>query len=484
MENPTFKLKINIPNLDDYLSTDSDACTLTYFSEIILEDDKISIRIYYPFAEYLGEKIAHWFSNSEVDLLKYFEAIEMLDPDELASVDFTGFKCIGISNASNYFVQSGPDDPGSKYTIITTTGVRMSFKDLSDRPSQFYLNRAGFPLVEMNYKYPHVFPWKETPFAWEPKNEIEEYIKFDKIEFLPEHNFYNATKQNTSLVSFQKEPRLLVKHENLSELEIRRQVSMVCALLSFYATADVQYFVSKTNAKDGRFYEVGKDNKIEASGNGIFMFDFYLNPLNLIVNVDAAHLMANFDFVMNTIKRFNYAIQLAGESKFMILYNILEQIRVQYILEKKIEQDKAGDPPNVKKVIQEYEFTQSKNQTDKTIREALEKVAEIVKDEQKEEFKKEISAKRTNIKLMSMANQFKSLFDATNADPATCNLDFDKIKDLRNKIFHGNPIDDTDADYLERISNYDRFPRFVGIMILKYFGINDLKKIQRKYHGR
>jgi hypothetical protein len=41
-----------------------------------------------------------------------------------------------------------------------------------------------------------------------------------------------------------------------------------------------------------------------------------------------------------------------------------------------------------------------------------------------------------------------------------------------------------DTEYLEKISNYDRFPRFVGIMILKYFGIDDLKKVERKYRGR
>lgn len=485
MEKIFFKLKVNIPNIDTYMAN-SDPCTLIYLSELIIDekDGKVSVKIFYPDKEYLGRKISQWFSNSENNLLRHFEAIETVSLDELVAIDFTGFKCIGISNGSNDYEQFNSNEPPLKFTVITITGIRMKYNDLSDKPSQFYLNSAGFPLVEMNYQYAGKLPWEDKPYTFEPDNKVEDFIKFDRIEFKPDHNFYNTTKYDTSLVSIQKEPRLLVKHENLSEEEIRKQALMLCALLSFYANTDVEYFVAKTYTNDGRFYERRKEKKVTSSGHGIFMWDFHLNPLNLITNVNAGHLMDNHDFVMNTIKRFNYAMQLSGESKFMILYNILEQIRVQYILEKKIEQDKAGDPPKLKKVIQEYEFTQSKNQTDKAIKEALEKVAEIVKEEQKEDFKEEISAKTKNIKLMSMANQFKSLFDYTNMEPSICNLDFDKVKKLRNDIFHGNPVDEEQTEYIERISSYDRFPRFVGIMILKYFGIDDVKKVERKYHGK
>jgi hypothetical protein len=443
MEQTFFKLKINIPNLDDYMVS-ADPCAMTYLSELIVDEkeEKVLIKIFYSDKEYLAHKIMGWDYNPENDLLKQFEAIEFLSPDELGSIDFSGFKCIGISENSNDYVQFNSNEPPLKFTVITTTGIRIKFKDLGYGPSQFYLNSVGFPLVEMNYKYPNKFSWEDKPYTWEPQNQIEEFIKFDKIEFKPEHHFYNATTHDASLVSIQKQPRLLIKHENLSEEEIRKQVLMVCALLSFYANTDIEYYVSKTYTNDGRFYERRDEKKIDASGHGIFMWDFSRNPLNLIVNIDAGHLMANYDFVMNTIKRFNYAIQLSGESKFMILYNIMEQLRVQYILEKKIDQDKAGDPPKLKRVVQEYEFTQNKIQTDKIIKEALGKVVEIIKEEQKEAFKEEISSKVGNIKLMSMANQFKSLFDFTNMDPSICNVDFDKVKRLRNKIFHGNPIDE------------------------------------------
>ncbi len=484
MNNRTFfKLKINISDLDKYPPKNSHQCSLTYLTELIIEEDTIFLRIFYTDKEYFGEKLGYWHSNSEVDSLNYFEVVEILEPKELTSIDFSGFKCIGPSNGSNYYEQFDSNEPPLKYTIIKLNGVRKGFNKFDDDPSEFYLNQSGFPMVELNYEYPMSFPWVKEPYKLEPKNQIVEFIKFDKIEFRPEHNFYNVTKYESSLVSIQKEPRLLVKHNELNEQEIRKQVSMLCAIFSFYANNDVDYFVAITNAKNGRFYEKSKKKKIETSGHGIFMWDFNRNPLNLIINIDAAHLMKNFDFVLNTIKRFNYATKLTGESKFMILYNVLEQIRVQYILEKRIDQDKAGDPPKLNKVIQEYKFAEEN--ADSVIKDYLKKIGEMVveEDEQKEEFKKEISHKVKNIKLMSMANQFRSLFYYTKIDPSTCNLDFDRIRRMRNDIFHGAPVKDEDVDYLEIISSYDRFPRFVGIMILKYFGIDDLSKVENKYYG-
>lgn len=478
-----FKLKINISDLDKYPPVNSDPCSLNYLTELIIEGDTIFLKIFYHDKEYFGEKLGYWHSDSEIDILRFFEVIEILEPKELTSIDFSGFESIGSANGSNYYEQFNSNEPPLKYTIVKLNGVRKGFNKFYEEPSEFYLNQTGFPLVELNYEYPMPFPWVKEPYKLEPKNQIEDYIKFDKIEFKTEHNFYNITKYESSLVSIQKEPRLLVKHCELNEEEIRKQVSMLCAIFSFYANNDVDYFVAITNAKNGRFYEKSKKKKIEASGHGIFMWDFNRNPLNLIINVDATHLIKNFEFVMNTIKRFNYATKLTGESKFMILYNVLEQIRVQYILEKKIEQDKAGDPPKLNKVFQEYKF--NGENIDTIIKDYLKKICEMVVEDglQREEFKKEISHKVKNIKLMSMANQFRSLFDYTQINPSICNLDFDRIRRMRNDIFHGAPLKEEDINYLDIINSYDRFPRFVGIMILKYFGIDDLSKIQNKYFG-
>lgn len=483
MENIFFKLKINIPDLDSFVASKTEPCAFPYLSELVIDNKEeiISIKIFYPDKEYLGEKILHWNSSAEDNLIKRFEVIEILSPHEVDEIDLTDSECIGISNSSANYVKFNSNGPEYKFVQIKITGFKIKLKETLNFPSRFYLNSAGFPIVEKNYNYHQGYTLEEIPYSWKPKNLIDSFIKFGKIEFKPEHNFYSSTGYDSPSVTIHKEPMLLVKKGDLSEKEISIHVKMICTLLSFYSNVDVESFVSWIYTSDSHYYEKKIENKNDSSGHGIFMWDFSTNPLNLIVNVDAEHIISNCVFVTDIVTRFNYAIQLTGESKFMILYNVLEQIRVQYTIEGKIDRDENGNISNPKKVIQEYEFNESNAKTDKAIRAALETLIEKVKKEQQDDFKDEISFKVKNIKLMSMANQFKSLFEYTNIDPKICNLDFTKVKKIRNEIFHGNPLDQDLNNYLDKITNNSYFPRFVGIMILKYLGIEDLKNIAKKY---
>jgi len=162
----------------------------------------------------------------------------------------------------------------------------------------------------------------------------------------------------------------------------------------------------------------------------------------------------------------------------MILYNILEQIRNEYILSGKIEIDKDGKIPNIKKVFEKYSFSETEGKTDKFIKDALSTITSIVSDEHKELFTSEIQYKINPVKLISMTNQFKSLFEFIKIEPETFSLDFVKLKSLRDAIFHGHPISEN-KPLLERVNENSNLPRFVGLIMLKYFGINDISKIDQ-----
>ena len=196
----------------------------------------------------------------------------------------------------------------------------------------------------------------------------------------------------------------------------------------------------------------------------------------MIENVDALHLLANYEFATKIVDRYNFALKTEGESRFMILYNVLEQIRNEYILNGKIDHEKVAGKS--KKVIEEYKFKTSKTKTDKIIKDKLYELIEIIDDEHKQLFEAEISQKLKPIKVFSMINQFKSLFDHINISPEEFGLDFLKIKAMRDIIFHGNPIAEKKI-YLDEINKYKYLPKFVGLIILKYFGINDISKIEK-----
>ncbi|HET7002099.1 MAG TPA: hypothetical protein VFI33_12345, partial [Puia sp.] len=345
-----FKLRINISDLDQHLAT-ADPCTGLYDAELITDEKNLVMKIFYPGKEYLGSKIQRWAHNREDKLLSYFEVTEVIEPSYLTAIDFMDYSYKGMTVGS--FVESN-------HFTIKLTGVRRKFSGITDETTEFYLNKQGFSLVEMNYRYPLRMPWTTEPFKWEPTNEVTDYVKFDKIEFKPEHNFFNSNNESESEISIQKEPKIIVKHEDLSEVDIKRHVSLLCSLFSFYAHENIDYVTSKIQTKEDYFYEARDTEENSNDGHGLFRWDFSQNPLNLIVNVNAPHLLANLEFVQNIITRYNYALQLDGESKFMILYNILEQIRNQYILDGKIDLDKNGQPSKPKKVIQEYKFNKSK----------------------------------------------------------------------------------------------------------------------------
>jgi hypothetical protein len=210
----------------------------------------------------------------------------------------------------------------------------------------------------------------------------------------------------------------------------------------------------------------------------MFAWDFHNDPLNLISDIDVKTAIERKDFLMRIIDRYNYALKTDGESKFMVLYSILEQVRNEYILSGKIEKDKAGITPNLKKVKEEFSFKIRSKDVDSAIKEILSKIADIVSDEQREQFLQELPSKIGSIKLLTMTNQFKSLFEYLNISPEAFGLDFRKLLALRNSIFHGRPV--SDVQYLAEINSYKHLPKFTGVIILNFLGISSFSKYKNR----
>ena len=478
MKNRTFfKLKINIPKLDDFFPR-GNPCNGIYDAELVINEKdvrNILLKIFFNTEEYLADKVMRWnYKNSDINLLDKFEVAEIFQPENLLNIDFANYNTIGITRSSSYF------ENGLQYFTIKLNGVIKVFKNNEKDISEFYLNEQAFKLIELNYRYNINFPWKNNSYGLNATNTIKEYVEFNNIKFKPEHNFFISNQLEEDEVKIKKEPKISVEYSSNNEKEIIDNVKLILSLYSFYSKQEIDYYYSRIYTEDKLFLEFRNvENHKVKNPHGFFRFDFYNNPINLIVNVDSDHLLNKKEFINNIISRFNYALSTEGESKFMILYNILEQIRNNYIIDKKIERDMAGETPNLKKVIEEYNFVKSKTQTDKFIKKNLEGIKEIISEEHKDLFQKEIKYKVLPIKVMSMINQFKSLFTFLEINPNEFDLDFKKLKSLRDSIFHGRPIIEEDEIFLEKVNYYKRLPKFTGIILLKYFGINNIKEISK-----
>ena len=468
-----FKMKIDIPNLDDFFPSEiSRSVSEESNVELIIKEDagyKIYLKIYYKEREFLGEKLMRWHFKNDTELLDKFKVTQITSPNDLIGVDFSGYKVKQFRNQSSF------NEGGYHYTLIKISGVKRIFKNDDKDNSEFYLNNRSFKLIELNYKYDEFD--LEKPFKWEPINQVKSFIQFNKVKFKPEYIFFRSNDNEETEISIKKEPKFSVLFPNLSESEITSHVRLLCTLYSFYSKQTIEYVFSKVYTQTEMYIDVRdiNDDRVE-SVHGFFWNEFRRNPINLILNVNTPYLLMNLEFVESIVYRFNEAIKSQGETKFMVLYNILEQIRNKYILDGETDQEKAGEKPILRKVAETYRFTLSKGKTDAFIKDNLKNITDIIADEQKALFRREIPYKLTPIKVVSMVNQFQSLFDYIKIDPKNFDLDFKELKKLRDSIFHGRPVEENRI-YLDRINNYKCLPKFVGNVMLTFFGIHNLSDI-------
>jgi hypothetical protein len=468
-----FKLTIDIPDLDD-LDPGSTSSSLEYDAELVFESESVFfIKIFYEDSESLDRKVMSWDPKYSYSLLSKFIVKEVLSPQRLKHIDFGNYYHAGMN--SGVFSQ----EFNKTFFTIKPKGIRLIYEAAEQSDSKIYLNHTAFKLIELNYGYRTNSPQSGKEFRFEALNNIKDFIDFNNIQFIPEHSFFVNNKSSDNLISIKKEPCIRIRHEGISESDVKEHVDILCGLYSFYTNKKIDWKYSKIYA-DGKLFVEIRD--VEEEGNefvhGLFIWDFSQNPLNLIKNVNANELIANKEFALTLIDRFNYALKANDEAKFMILFSLLEQLRNYYILDGKIETEKAGNPPKLNRVKEEYQFIHGKDKTREYIQSALKQIIEIVDESEKQLFLLEIPLKVSGIRTMSMVNQFDSYFKFAGVDPNSYDLDFQELKSLRDNIFHGKQI--PDKDYLNKVNWHEHLPRLTGELLIKLFGINDLKSISQQ----
>lgn len=466
-----FKVRINIPDLDKF-DPFAQPCETDYEVELVQECNSHYLKIFFEGNQALDRKIMSCEPNYSFSLLSKFEVVEVISPERLLHVDFCEYDHKGMKSVTI-------DESGKQYFTINLKGIRLVYENSHQGDTEVYLNNTAFPLIEMNYRYAPNFPWKNDEFKFEPRNNLKEFIPFEKVRFIPEQNFYISNKSTEKRINIVKEPRLRLRHDNATQSEIMKCVDILCALYSFYTNQKIDWRTSKVYA-EGKLTIESRETQEEENKfvHGIFIWDFIQNPLNLIQNVDPLQLISNSDLVLRLIDRFNYAMRASDETKFMILYSILEELRNHYILTGLVEAKPDGTPANLNRVKEEYRFVYGVDKTDSYIGECLISITKIVDESEQSMFADEIPYKVSAIKLMSMSSQFKSYFKFLGVDSLPYELDFKQLKSLRDTIFHGRPI--KDKEYLKKVIWYAHLPRFVGELMIKFFGISDLKAIDKK----
>ncbi|TAH04330.1 MAG: hypothetical protein EAZ15_01195 [Sphingobacteriales bacterium] len=346
-------------------------------------------------------------------------------------------------------------------------GVNLKFAVVEPRDSVFYLNKESFTLIEPNFYYKLNFSGQKKDYKWEAIPKIKNFLTFNAVHYKPDFGIHN-TNSSKEQVTITKEPIIKFLFNGLGKDEIKKHINAICALLSFFSGRDINYQFSKIYDGNGEFVEVKNiPNTYSDYYHGMFMYEIR-NPFNLIESVNAPFFILNIEFITNCIRRFNTALQLEGESKFMLLYNVIEQIRNHYV--------ETNKTSNNYKVVDSYQFNDENSATE-IIKKSLNEISEFVKLELKSSFISEIPNKTKDIKRLTMKNQFNSLFIHLKIDPENYMIDFKALFSLRNEIFHGNPV--SDIEMLNKVNNFQCLPKFTGMLMLKFMGVNSLKDIKK-----
>ncbi len=468
-----FRVRIDCPELCKYFPASTDKMTYEYDCKLEYSDiDNIKLKVFFKSEESLDRRFMQWAHDYEGNIFSRLSVLEIFSSKDLIEIDLGNSHYKSMKSAE-YF-----NDQYS-YLTIGLYGIRLVYKNREAEDSKFYLNKTSFNLIELGYQYNNKIYQDFEEYTWAPRLRFSEAVPFNDIKFFPEFRFYTLEGNNGEEVRIKKEPRIRVESSNLSEIEIRNHVRALCNLYSFYTQKSIECRVSQIYTNGHFYYEVSRvSEEVMKFPHGMFLWKFFQNPMNLIRNVDSGNILMRQEFVSSIIKRFLYALQSQGETQFMLLFNILEQLRNQYILEGKIEKEKAGSPPNIRKVKEEFSFIYGSDRVRKELKKILNQVTDLLQDSEKEMFDEEMHHKISMIKLMGLANQYESLFQFLKISPNEYGLDFSKVKSLRDSIFHGRPIDE-DADFLEYVNYHTRMPIFIGTLMLRYFGIENLDNITK-----
>lgn len=459
-----FKIDINVPNMEN-IDNYGQKISSEFNAEILINEvDKkfnLQLKIFHQIEESLGEKLTSWYDIHKQNYLKYFNFKNSIEPSDIININFSK----SDYSKTTCYGRTDSKESDIKYFLIELTSIEIIYENDSSNEIEFYLNEESFKLIEKNYSYSSIPILSEATnsFNWKPHNYIKDHITFGKISFKPEHHFSykNNRSDNVTII---KEPKISVLPNKQDVEYTKKHVKLLCILLSFYSQVKIDYSLSIINREKESYYDF---REIESYGKSdifsLLKIKFRNKPFKFVESVNVQYLLDNIIFFEKIISRFNYALKTDGESKFMILYSLLEQIRNHYVTSGEITEKEST-------VKDKYSFKLNKKETNKYIKEKIESISEIIKEEDKELFLSEVSYKLSPLKYISMKNQFISLFNFLDLYPENFDLDFIELKKLRDTIFHGNPLDKNE-ELLLKINRSNKLPKFVSEVILKFCGI-------------
>lgn len=458
MKDLCLKIRFNIPELDNLLPQFEKNEAVNHAHLIINNESEktIELKTYFDDKCYLDDKICRWLDKQE-DSSKLIEVIEILainNEKKLEKIDLSESKWLEIKTGSNLY------ENNVKYFTLTLDSVKFIYSPVeTDKnsddwySSEFYLNKASEKIFESLYSFKGFI---NNENSWTPIKRIKEPILFGEVKIILDYNFLSKKNKDENTHTIYQEPRIKVLHLDKSEDELLNYVKILLGILTLHRGEKIDFELGRIHTSKDTIVlsKIVKTSLLESRG-GLRAIGYYKGISKLLEEINPKLIIENANLYSKFCWRYVDALKLKDESRFMIFYNLLEQIRNLYL-----------DP---KKLKQEYTFIEGKNKVNKKIKAKLQELAELVVEEERVEFKENVKNHYSSIRYIPMKNQFEGLFNLFQLNLLYKQIDFGKIMKIRNKIFHGH-ITDTKDESFKEINQ--KLPKLVSTFLLKISGVN------------
>jgi len=290
---------------------------------------------------------------------------------------------------------------------------------------------------------------------------IENYSKYDQTDGINISNkpFYNGTHNvfldwgNMSFgigfehiiedadkhsISIRRIPYLeIVCKEIYTDDNIIEYASTICLMMSLFFSKNIDFYHAsiKVNSeieglkfKERIEFRLIKDqvddNEHKSWGDTYENLFIFINNISYNKVITCKKLLFE---ISNRIIRSQYMDNI---SEFMLLYNVIEKIRIYYL--------ELGEENGGYSIKEEFDFNIPPKKRDKHIKRILRGITPIVAANDKMSFIILANDKVSFIRKTGLKDQFESLIKHLGLSPEIYKIDFIELIRLRNKLYHGN----------------------------------------------
>lgn len=390
----------------------------------LYKSDIIQIQIFYSSDDLLYDKMLYLQENN----INLIDGISIYEPQNIhppTNINLSESRLIGLKDDDCIW------ENGFRYIILEIDRIKMLDKYTSGDENYAVITLHENALAPIHSKYNYNIFDYDYPNKFEAVNN-EDFIHFGSIMFRLEFDFqptyFYKDKIKIKFVPKIKIRKPFYSSTELSHNDIINHIDAISILLSFYYNREIDFFHCIINEPNNVLTFV---KHIDLPSNFTKPIDFNddLITLNSFINESNYNNVHKYlEVITNIVSKLIFSSRLDTISEFMILYNIIEIIRNHYLTKKIIS--------NVK---ENYKFKHKDSQVTNTIRTKLSEIAEMINDDQKDHFKTSIENIIGFLKRKNIGNQFNSLFEYLKIDTKnTYKLDFNKIINFRNKVYHGS----------------------------------------------